>query len=226
MISMIVCSLGGGFINSKVGYYTPLAIFGSSVMSIGAGLLTTLWIHTAEGKWIGYQIVYGVGMGLCFQVPNLAVQAVLPKAEVPIGLSLMLFSNLLGSTIFVSVGSNVLNNQLISRLSGIPGFNRELIATGGATSIVSDLPPADRQTALHAYNKSLQLVFQIALILCCLSVLGCAALEWKNVKKGKNNAATDEAKKEEEKQSEGGEAGEEKAGSDASSDAGKSKEQV
>jgi hypothetical protein len=34
-------------------------------------------MDTSEGKWIGYQIVYGIGLGLCFQVPNLAAQTVL-----------------------------------------------------------------------------------------------------------------------------------------------------
>lgn len=193
MVPMIAASLFGGFLNARVGYYTPLAIFGSSIMSIGAGLITTFWIHTSEAKWVGYQVIYGLGMGFCFQVPNLAVQAVLPKMDVPVGLSLMLFSNLLGSTIFVSVGENVLTNQLLSRLSGIPGFSRSMITSGGATSIVDALPSKYRDTALVAYNQSLRQVFQIALILCCISVIGCATLEWKNVKKGKNNMATTEA---------------------------------
>lgn len=41
MISMVVGSIGGGITNSKIGYYTPLAIIGSCIMSVGAGLLTT-----------------------------------------------------------------------------------------------------------------------------------------------------------------------------------------
>lgn len=65
-------------------------------MSVGAGLLTTLQVDTGEGKWIGYQVLYGIGLGLCFQVPNLAAQTVLPKNDVTIGLSLMLFESALG----------------------------------------------------------------------------------------------------------------------------------
>ncbi|ORY62368.1 major facilitator superfamily domain-containing protein [Pseudomassariella vexata] len=193
MIKMIVGSLVGGFTNSKVGYYTLLVIVGSCLMSVGAGLITTFPLDTSSGKWIGYQILYGIGMDVCFQVPNLTVQAVLPKMDVPIGLSLMLFCNLLASTIFVSVGENVLSNQLLSRLTGMPGFDPSLVTSGVATSLVDILPLQFRQTILVAYNKSLQEVFCIALILCCISVLGCATLEWKNVKKGKNNMATAEA---------------------------------
>jgi hypothetical protein len=73
-------------------------------------------------------------MGLVFQVPNLVAQTVLPKNGVPIGLALMLFGSLLSSAVFVAVGENVLSNQLLQRLSGIPGFNRSLVTEGGGCS--------------------------------------------------------------------------------------------
>jgi hypothetical protein len=79
-------------------------------------------------------------MGLAFQAPNLAAQTVLPKKDVPIGSSLMFFCQLLGGTVFVSVGENVLHNQLVQRLSGVPGFNWSLITSGGATSLLNLLP--------------------------------------------------------------------------------------
>lgn len=122
-------------------------------MTVGAGLIATFWIDTPGGKWIGYQVIYGIVMGLCFHVPNLAAQSVLPKVDQPIGLSLVLFCNLLSSTVFVSVVSNVLNNQLLSRLVGVPGFEPGLVTSGGATSLVDVLPAASRGVVLAAYNK-------------------------------------------------------------------------
>lgn len=183
MLSVVVGSVLSGFINSKIGYYTPLAIIGSCVMSVGAGLLTTFQVNTSEGKWIGYQILYGIGVGSCFQVPNLAVQTVLPKVDVPMGLALMLFSQLLGAAVFVAVGENVLGNQLVQRLSGIPGFDSSLITTSGATSLLSSLPANALETALGAYNEALRKVFQVGLIVSCLTVLGTATLEWRSVLK-------------------------------------------
>lgn len=193
MIPLITASIFAGWLNSRIGYYTPLAIFGSSAMSIGAGLITTFWIHTPEREWIGYQVLYGLGMGFCFMVPNLAVQACLFKQDAPVGLALMLFANNLGSTIFVSVGENVLTNQLSVRLHGIPGFERGMVTSSGAISIVDSLPAEYRDEVLVAYNQSLRMVFQIALVLCCISVIGCGTLEWKNVRKGRDNMATVEA---------------------------------
>ncbi|CRL23428.1 Sucrose/H+ symporter, plant [Penicillium camemberti] len=183
MISMVVGSIGGGITNSKIGYYTPLAIIGSCIMSVGAGLLTTFQVDTSEGKWIGYQIVYGIGLGLCFQVPNLAAQTVLPKPDVPSGLGLMLFGQMIGAAVFVSVGENILANQLVKRLSGLPGFNPHLVTSGGVTELLDTMPADLHDTVLHSYNDALQKVFQVGMIISCLTVLGAATLEWKSISK-------------------------------------------
>jgi hypothetical protein len=183
MLAMVVASIFGGITTQKVGYYTPFAIVGSCIMSVGAGLLTTLQVDTAEGKWIGYQVLYGFGMGLAFQAPNLAAQTVLPTKDVPVGSSLMFFSQLLGAAVIVSVGENILDNQLVQRLSGVPGFNSSLIRSGGATSLLSSLPANLHEEVLTAYNESLRKVFQIGLIMSCLTILGAAMLEWRSILK-------------------------------------------
>lgn len=36
------------------------------MMSTGAGLLANVQLDTSAGKWIGYQLVYGLGLGWCF----------------------------------------------------------------------------------------------------------------------------------------------------------------
>ncbi|MCJ1380208.1 hypothetical protein MMC17_003311 [Xylographa soralifera] len=193
MLSMVVGTISGGITIQKVGYYTPFAIVGSCIMAIGAGLLTTLQVDTGIGKWIGYQVLYGFGMGLCFQAPNLAAQTVLSLKDVPVGSSLMFFAQLLGAAVFVSVGVNVLDNQLEQRLSGIPRFNPSLITSGGATSLINSLPTNLRETILTAYNEALRNVFQIGLIISCLTILGSALLEWRSVLKKPEANAGDES---------------------------------
>nr|POE56465.1 efflux pump roqt [Quercus suber] len=183
MLAMVLGSMGGGFTTTKIGYYNPYAIIGTCIMSVGAGLMTTFNVNTSEGIWIGYQILFGFGLGLCFQTPNLAVQNTLPKQDVPVGLALMLFGQLLGAAIFVSVGENVLGNQLVSRLSGIPGFDSNQVTSGGATTLIHSVPASDVSNVLVQYNASLQVVFIVGLVVACLTLLGAVALEWKQIKK-------------------------------------------
>jgi hypothetical protein len=204
MLGQVVASISGGLINQKVGYYTPIGLFGVSLMSIGAGLIYTFQVTTGEGKWIGYQILYGLGMGWCFQTPNLATQTCLPRKDVTIGMALMFFGQLLGSAVFVSVGQNVLSNQLVARLSGLPGFDRSLVSSGGATSLIDSMPSNLRGTVLEAYNESLQRVFLVGLILACLASLGFFMMEWKNIlKKPEQNDSSKESGPVEEKKVEG-----------------------
>lgn len=91
VLSLVVGSILAGIITYQSGYYTPTAIFSSVVMSIGAGLISTWQLDTSSQKWIGYQILYGIGFGLGFQQAQSGVQTVLSKEDVPIGISLMFF---------------------------------------------------------------------------------------------------------------------------------------
>ncbi|KUL89480.1 hypothetical protein ZTR_04334 [Talaromyces verruculosus] len=183
MITMIVGSVSGGFFNSKVGYYSPLAVTGSTIMTIGAGLIYTFKVDTGTGMWIGYMILYGIGLGWSFQAPNLGVQASLPKMDVPSGVSLSMFSGQFAQAIFVSVGDNVFDNQVVRLLSWIPGFTAEQFTSGGATSLLNALPPDQYAKALEDYNSALRQVFMIGVILCAITVPCLAAMEWKSVKK-------------------------------------------
>ncbi|OIW30323.1 putative MFS multidrug transporter [Coniochaeta ligniaria NRRL 30616] len=198
LLPMVFASIATGVIVSRVGYYTPPMIFGNCVMAVGCGLLTTLQVDSSSGKWIGYQVVYGIGMGCTFQAPNLAAQTVLHNRDVPVGTSLMFFSQLLGGAIFTSVGQNVLNSELIKRLSSLPGFDASLLQTTGATTLIQSLPANLRGPVLYGYNESLRKVFQVGLIMACLVIFGSVSLEWRSVKKNAPKKNGDAAAKAEE----------------------------
>jgi hypothetical protein len=69
----IATILSGGSITTN-GIATPLGVAGAVIATIGSGLLYTLDIGTSTSKWIGYQILAGVGYGLGFQVPIIYAQ--------------------------------------------------------------------------------------------------------------------------------------------------------
>lgn len=184
MISLTISAILAGVGTTQVGYYTPFLIGGACIAAVGAGLLTLLRINSTVGQWIGYQIVYGFGLGACFQAPNMAAQTVLPRSEVSVGISLMLFAQPLGGAIFVSVGQNVLDQRLATRLGSTLGINitSEQIETGGITGLFKMIPPQDHTAVLQAYNASLRVCFIVALVLTCLSVIGSLGMEWRSVK--------------------------------------------
>jgi hypothetical protein len=52
-------------------------VAGSIIASIGAGLLTTIDVTVPTTKWAASLVITGVGVGMAFQLPYTAVQAVL-----------------------------------------------------------------------------------------------------------------------------------------------------
>lgn len=48
---------------SRIGYYLPFSIFGTVLIAISNGIISTYSPTTSVGKRIGYQILMGVGYG-------------------------------------------------------------------------------------------------------------------------------------------------------------------
>ncbi|CAK7230095.1 hypothetical protein SEUCBS140593_007465 [Sporothrix eucalyptigena] len=183
VIAIVISSILTGVLTSRTGYYTPFLLVGICITSIGAGLLTTFNVNTTTGMCIGYQIVYGWGFGGCVQAPNMAAQTVLPRDQVSIGAALMLFGQTLFGSIFVSIGQNVLDGQLVKHLSNFVTVTPAQIESAGATGLSALVPEQFHDQYLAAYNSSLRVCFEIALIVACLSIFGGIGMEWKSVKK-------------------------------------------
>ncbi|TPR05376.1 hypothetical protein CAN33_0034425 [Aspergillus niger] len=162
------------------------------------------WVSCCQGahtmiikaKWIGFQILYGYGLGSSTQINNMAAQTVLSQKDVAIGASLMFFGQQLFGAIFTSVGANVLSNQLAKRLGHIPGVDvtPRVIQSTGATEVLSLIPEAYRDDALRAYNDSLRVCFQVGLIMACLAIIGALGMEWRSVKQNKPDVERKDAK--------------------------------
>ena len=104
VVAQVVASFLGAAGVQMFGYYMPFMLVGNAIMCVGTGLLTMLKPDTTNAEWIGYQIPYGFGLGITLQVPLVASQTVLPLEDVPTGTSVLIFCQLLGGAIFVSVG--------------------------------------------------------------------------------------------------------------------------
>ncbi|WQF79023.1 Putative major facilitator superfamily, MFS transporter superfamily [Colletotrichum destructivum] len=181
VLSMMMFAGVSGQIITKIGYYTPVMLVGTCIMIVGAGLLTMLKVDSGAGHWIGFQVLYGVGMGMTFQAPNLAAQTVLRLKDVPVGTSVMFFSQTLGGATFLSVGQNVFNNELMKRLRGLPGLE-EIDIKGSGVTTLTKLPTEIMGSVLEAYDQALRVVFVVGLALVFVVLIGAGGMEWKSVK--------------------------------------------
>jgi EmrB/QacA subfamily drug resistance transporter len=183
VLSVVVGSIMSGGLTQRIGYYTPFMIVGSSLMAVGTGLLTTWDMHTSSGMWIGYQVIIGFGVGCTMQHPNLAVQVVLPKQDVPTGTAVLSLCQTLGGAVFTAVGQNLYIDKFSSSLERIGGLDPKHILQAGATDLTNAVPPALRLNVLVAYNNALTKgTFFAALIVACLAVPAALGMEWRSVK--------------------------------------------
>ncbi|MCJ1310571.1 hypothetical protein MMC25_004236 [Agyrium rufum] len=185
LLGNTVAAISSGILVSKLGYYTPFFYISVTFLAIGSGLLTTFTVDTNHPKWIAYQVLFALGSGSGFQQPIICTQTVLPLEDVPIGQAALLFTQLLGGSIFISVGNNIFSNHLVSNLQNekIPGLDPHVIISAGATEIRNIVPKEYLPQALVAYNTALTKVFQTCVILACVACLGAALVEWRSVKK-------------------------------------------
>ncbi|OCL01156.1 major facilitator superfamily transporter [Cenococcum geophilum 1.58] len=184
VLSIVVSSISAGGITYKTGYYTPCMILSSVVISVGAGLITTFKVDSGRGVWIGYQVVYGFGVGLGMQQPNMAAQTVLSRKDVPIGSSLVFFGQSLGGAVFVSVAQNIFTNKLKDYLMHIQGIHVGVVMEAGATNIRRVVPPELLRPVLIAFNHALTKAFYVALAMACIGTVGALTMEWKSIKHG------------------------------------------
>lgn len=182
VLSMVIMIIISAKIIERIGYYAPAMLLSPVLCAVGAAMLSTLSPDSGHEEWIGYQVLYGLGIGCGFQVAPLAVQTVLARADVPIGLSLMFFTQQLGGAIFLSVGQNIFTTHLTEKLSGVANLDTEAILHIGATELNRVVPADQLNTVVNAYSYSLTRVFIMAAILSACMIIGGLAVEWKSIK--------------------------------------------
>jgi len=191
ILSQVIAVMSIGSITTRLGYYTPFMFISAILMSTGAGLLTTLEVDSGAGMWIGYQIILGLGTGSGLQQPILAAQTVLHLKDVPVGVAIIVFLQLFGGALIVSVCQNVFTNRLISNIvSTLPKVDPQIIIETGATELKNIVANQQTDTLLEEYNEALTHTFTVGLVLACLTIFGAVAMEWKSVK-GKMKNTTD-----------------------------------
>jgi hypothetical protein len=142
-----------------------------------------LEVDSGSSKWIGYQFIFGAGVGFGMQQTLVAVQTVLPADDIAIGTAIMMFTQTLGGALFISVGQNVFTNQLIKNLASIvPDLDASIVLRTGATELKHAIDPEYLSGVLTAYNLTLTQTFYVSVACGTVSIVGAAFVQWKSMK--------------------------------------------
>ncbi|KAM0802567.1 major facilitator superfamily domain-containing protein [Usnea florida] len=190
ILGVVIVSMIAGIGISALGYYTPFMILSSIVMATGAGAISTFKVGTGHGMWIGFQALYGCGVGSGMQQPLIAAQTVCALDDVPTATAIMNFCLNLGGALFVAVGQNLFTTHLSANLAtDVPILNPDIVLKTGATSLRDAVDSQSLAGVLLAYNDALVTTYYVAVAMGSLSIIGSLGMEWKSVKGKKIDAA-------------------------------------
>ncbi|KAK4244981.1 major facilitator superfamily domain-containing protein [Corynascus novoguineensis] len=185
ILAQIITLIFLSYLVKKLGYLIPWLVASSVITSISSGLLTTLKVDTLPGKWIGYQIMFGAGYAMGLQMPILAVQQSIPPNIVPIAISLLIFAQMLLSSVCVAVGGAILNNSLRSLLrQDVPSVDPEIVIRAGAANIRNVIhDPEILQQILVAFATSVSRILYISTAAAAATLMFAWGLGWKDIRR-------------------------------------------
>ncbi|RBR09788.1 hypothetical protein FVER53590_13319 [Fusarium verticillioides] len=183
ILSVVIFSLVAGGGVTVIGHYVPFAYASCILTTIGAGLITTFDTDTGHPKWIGYQFLFGAGVGCGIQLGIIASQVILEEADIAIGTAIITFCQMLGGAISVSAAQSIFGNLLWNKVSQTVGGSSNIITHVGATDLKDAIDPRFYDRVLGAYNNALTETWYVSVALAALSTVGVIGMEWKSVKK-------------------------------------------
>ncbi|KAL8856751.1 MAG: hypothetical protein Q9178_006709 [Gyalolechia marmorata] len=164
ILAVTVSMIASGAYISVTGIAAPILVVGTALGVVCTGLLYTFDIGTEQAKWIGYQVIGGVGWGIASQIPIITVQATAPAADLAEVTAILLFFQTVGGAFMVSAAQAAFVNVLIKVLPrSAPGLNPLAVVSTGATELRKVFPADQIPGILVAYMRGLKISFAISL---------------------------------------------------------------
>ncbi|KAM0440432.1 hypothetical protein ACHAQK_005839 [Fusarium lateritium] len=107
----ISAAVTGAYIQLSGKYLTAVHI-GLVIMTLGMGLMINLDMDLNWSKLISFQILTGIGVGMNFEGPLLAVQTVVPHKDVAAATTAMSFIRTMATAISVVIGGVLFQNEM------------------------------------------------------------------------------------------------------------------
>ena len=167
LLGWVGASIIGTRLLLRVGY-RRLAILGTSLLVIGAFLMSTANAGISQVRLMVYVTLMGIGMGLSIPGYLIAVQTTVAKRYLGTATSTMQFSRSIGGTVGVSVMGVALSARLAANLSA-SGLDLNLIS-----QLLDPLPGAQaaiNEGARVAVANAINLVFVIAFVAALLALV-------------------------------------------------------
>ncbi|KAF4833737.1 Efflux pump mlcE [Colletotrichum tropicale] len=183
ILPQILTTILTGILVPKVGRIPPFALFAAATTAIGSGLYGTFQPNTSTGKWIGYQILAGVGQGFGFQMPLIAIQNDTKPEHLAEATSLLVWAQYVGPTIFIVAYNTLFTSSLRSQIpKHAPNADVEDVVAAGATEFRKLVSTEDLPSVLVAYANAIDHVFFLVAAVGVLAFLAAFGMGWRDIR--------------------------------------------
>ncbi|KAJ6576565.1 MFS general substrate transporter [Mycena vulgaris] len=172
----------------KFGNYWWFLFLCPITTAVAAGLLFTLRADTPTAHLIGFQILYGVGIGIgaTFQNVLIAVQVDFADEEdmIPQVTAFISFTQILGGIVGIAVAGSIFANKFRHNLgvyaSDLPPDAKAAVLR--TVTVIKLLPPELQTQVVDAYARSLGPIFLISVVATILSSLSALFIANVNIR--------------------------------------------
>ncbi|KAH6866779.1 MFS transporter-like protein [Alternaria rosae] len=137
-----------GLIMHKTGHFREIIWVGTVICTIGFGLFISFDAYTSTGKAVGCVIVGGLGSGILFEAPMIAIQSQVEQQHVATATATLSFVRNIGVAISTIIGGTIFQNSMNSQASLLrdAGLPQDLLnQLDGDSALANVMLPATLQ---------------------------------------------------------------------------------
>jgi hypothetical protein len=176
VLSLALGSMMGGIFVMKTGLAAPLMVTGAVFATISSGLMYTFDVDTSMGRWIGFQLFYGFGIGISFQMGVTIAQGNANIDNISSVTAIVFFFQTIGGSFSNSAAQSGFVNRILTELARTaPNIDPQAVIGTGATQIRHAFPAEQVPAIVLAYMAGIKVTLAIAVGLtataCLISAL-------------------------------------------------------
>lgn len=187
-----------------IGYFKPLLITAGVFLTAGAASIYTLDIGSSAGKYIGFQILLGIGNGFSSQIPMITLQSFCEPADLApttatvlckstriltaitydweLIMALHVVFQLISGAVSVAVGQSIFTNRLLASLAiYAPGVDAARVLNVGASELRPAFSTSELPGVLKSYMAGLNAAFAAGIVFAGLALIAAFLPEWKKI---------------------------------------------
>ncbi|KAK6837019.1 Major facilitator superfamily domain- general substrate transporter [Apiospora arundinis] len=171
-----------GTLIGKTRFLQPYELVSGLLATAGAALLYTLEVDSSLARYIGPQVLFGLGIGLGNQVPMTALQSFSKPEDIASTTAVMLMCNSISGAYFVAAAQGLFSNRLLQTLAVIaPSINPTKVLITGATEIQDVFAGEELRLVREAYMVGIKDVFAFSMAGAALTVLIAMIIPFKRL---------------------------------------------